>query len=228
VDGKIALPSPRMQALASGCIGVITVRDNVSRRAAMRNRRTASNCAQTAVGNEIGTDVDTHEGYHVNHIALVRPKGGAAKTSNELKAAITLARNASGGARECVWSMPAEKLDSLSPTTFGEGILVLEMSRWSDIQSLRRHVSQVYEHLLPVRHELEAPITDPSSVLWWSEKDEEMYMEPEIAKEKLTLLSMSGPCEEAFTFSRYSPPPSVPKIHPSVIPPGLAISVKSS
>ena len=175
---------------------------------------------------EIGTDVDTHEGYHVNHLAILRPRDGA-RPSAAVTSAISFARGVSGGISECIWSMPGEKLDSLSPLLFGEGILVLDCSTWSDIQSLRRHISRAYEQLLPVRHELEY-IGGHSSVLWWSERDEDVYIDLEIAKLKLALLNSSVPSEDAFTFTQYFPPPNLAKIHPSAIPPGLAISLKST
>jgi hypothetical protein len=107
-----------------------------------------------------------------------------------------------------VWRLQTDEGNATSLRAFDDDRLMLNMSVWESIESLRAFVYSSREHLdvLRRRREWFEQMAELFVVLWWVEAGHIPTI-PE-AEERLTLLRAIGPSPDAFTFRRHFPPPS--------------------
>lgn len=108
-----------------------------------------------------------------------------------------LADNAPG----FVWRLQTEAGDSTSIQVFDDPLLLVNMSVWEDIESLKNYVyKSLHVDLIRDRDVWFNKLTKPYQALWWVPKGHI----PSVAegKERLELLQNGKPSKEAFTFSK--------------------------
>jgi Domain of unknown function (DUF3291) len=107
-----------------------------------------------------------------------------------------------------VWRLQTDEGNATSLRAFDDDRLMLNMSVWESIESLRAFAYSSREHLdvLSRRREWFEEMAELFVVLWWVEAGHIPSI-PE-AEERLTLLRAIGPSPDAFTFRRHFPPPS--------------------
>src|SRR5919198_4113883 len=106
-----------------------------------------------------------------------------------------------------VWRLQTDEGNATSLRAFGDDRLMLNMSVWESLGSLRAFVYSSREHLDVMRRRREwfEKMAELFLVLWWVEAGHIPTI-PE-AEERLTLLRAIGPSPDAFTFRRHFPPP---------------------
>ena len=106
-----------------------------------------------------------------------------------------------------VWRLQTDEGNATSLRAFDDDNLMLNMSVWESLESLRAFVYSTREHLdiMRRRREFFEEMAELFLVLWWVEAGHIPTI-PE-AEERLTLLRALGPSPDAFTFRRHFPPP---------------------
>jgi hypothetical protein len=106
-----------------------------------------------------------------------------------------------------VWRLQTDEGNATSLRAFGDDRLMLNMSVWESLESLRAFVYSSREHLDVMRRRREwfEKMAELFLVLWWVEAGHIPTI-PE-AEERLTLLRAIGPSPDAFTFRRHFPAP---------------------
>lgn len=106
-----------------------------------------------------------------------------------------------------VWRLTDEGSNNATSITFyDDPLMLVNMSVWRDMESLRDYVYRTNHHDMVKRREEWADAMESTYlVLWWIDADHR----PTIAEgdERLKLLEANGPTPEAFTFGRAFPPP---------------------
>lgn len=107
-----------------------------------------------------------------------------------------------------VWRLTDEDSnDATSITFYDDPLLLVNVSVWADVDSLRNYVYRT-EHVEMVkrRHEWADAMEEIYIVLWWVPAGHV----PDVAEAdaRLNLLREHGPTQEAFTFAKQFPPPS--------------------
>jgi hypothetical protein len=107
-----------------------------------------------------------------------------------------------------VWRLQTDDGNATSLRAFGDDRLMLNMSVWESLESLRAFVYSSREHLDVMRRRREwfEQMGELFLVLWWVEAGHLPTIAE--AEERLTLLRAIGPSPEAFSFRRHFPPPS--------------------
>ena len=106
-----------------------------------------------------------------------------------------------------VWRLVGEAGDATALRVFDHPDMLINMSVWKDLASLRQFVYRsTHRELLQSRHDWFEAITSPAQALWWIAAGEV----PDVAlgKKKLVLLEERGPSSEVFTFAQPFDPPS--------------------
>ena len=106
-----------------------------------------------------------------------------------------------------VWRLQDDSGDATSIQAFEDSAILVNMSVWEDLDTLKRFVYQT-AHLDFLRNKQAwfQPLVGPSLVLWWIRQGDV----PTVAegKRRLELLGAHGPSQEAFTFSQTFPAPN--------------------
>lgn len=105
-----------------------------------------------------------------------------------------------------IWRFTGEGNDALDVQAFDDPNVAVNMSVWSDLESLGAFVYQNSEHLGIMRRRNEwFEKIKLHLVLWWVEKGHIPTIDE--AKHRLSLLLQHGPTEHAFTFRQPFEPP---------------------
>jgi hypothetical protein len=106
-----------------------------------------------------------------------------------------------------VWRLTDEgSNDATSITFYDDPLLLVNMSVWVDVESLRNYVYRsAHTDLLRRRREWAITLDESHLVLWWVP----VGHRPDLveANDRLAKLRAEGPSEEAFTFAHVFPPP---------------------
>jgi hypothetical protein len=107
-----------------------------------------------------------------------------------------------------VWRLQTDEGNATAVRAFDDDSLIVNMSVWGSLESLRGFVYSSRAHLdvMRRRREFFEQMSELFVVLWWVEAGHVPTV-PE-AEERLTLLRAIGPSPDAFTFRRHFPPPS--------------------
>jgi len=112
-----------------------------------------------------------------------------------------------------VWRLKGEGNDAIDLRPFDDPNMAINMSVWSDIESLVKFVYRNNDHKDIMRRRKEwFEKIDFYMVLWWIESDRRPTVEE--AKIRLELLRQHGPTYSAFTFKKPFPPPSGESVNP--------------
>jgi len=105
-----------------------------------------------------------------------------------------------------VWRLQTDEGDATAIRPFGDANVIVNLSVWQDLESLRRYVYES-EHLQLIRRRKEwfERMSEAFQVLWWVPRGHR----PTVAEaiERLERLRRTGPAAEAFTFSHAYPAP---------------------
>ncbi len=105
-----------------------------------------------------------------------------------------------------VWRLQSDAGDATSIRVFDDPLLLVNMSVWEDVDSLKNYVyKSLHVELIRDREAWFDKITTMHQVLWWVPA--EHIPSTQEAKEKLALLNEKGPTADAFTFGRNFPMP---------------------
>jgi len=108
-----------------------------------------------------------------------------------------------------VWRLQTEAGDATAIRPFGDQNVLVNMSVWSDVDSLRRFVYRsAHADILKRRHEWFERMNEAIFVLWWVPHGHRPSIEEAIAR--LELLREKGAHAHAFTFRQTFPPPDAP------------------
>ena len=100
-----------------------------------------------------------------------------------------------------VWRLKDDSGDATSIQAFGDEAILVNMSVWKSLDSLKRFVYRsAHLDFLRKKEAWFQPLGGPSLVLWWIQQDHI----PTVAegKQRLEMLGARGPSQEAFTFSQ--------------------------
>ena len=116
-----------------------------------------------------------------------------------------------------VWRLQTEDGDATAIRPFDDPNMLLNMSVWRDLESLRRYVySSAHTAIMRRRREWFERMSAAYLVLWWVPRGQR----PTIAQalERLAALRERGPHREAFTFREHYPAPDAdPAERPGVL-----------
>jgi hypothetical protein len=105
-----------------------------------------------------------------------------------------------------VWRLKTEAGDATALRPFDDPNQLLNMSVWTDADSLRRFVYRsAHAEILARRREWFERVSEPIMVLWWVPRGHRPSIEEAVAR--LELLRAQGPTPQAFTFRQTFPPP---------------------
>jgi hypothetical protein len=112
-----------------------------------------------------------------------------------------------------IWRLQTEEGDATAIRAFEDPNLLLNMTVWQDLESLRRYVyTSAHVDIMRRRREWFEPMRDAYLVLWWIPKGHRPTVAEAIAR--LDTLRAAGPTAAAFTFRRAYPPPDSPETLP--------------
>ena len=100
-----------------------------------------------------------------------------------------------------VWRLQTEDGDATSIKAFDDPALIINMSVWRDIASLKHYVYQTaHLELLKNRNQWFGKIREGHQAMWWipAGKLPDVFE----GKRRLSLIQANGPGPDAFTFSR--------------------------
>tara|TARA_R110001592_G_scaffold363036_1_gene679390 strand:+ start:6326 stop:6775 length:450 start_codon:yes stop_codon:yes gene_type:complete len=105
-----------------------------------------------------------------------------------------------------IWRLQSDEGDATAIRVFDDPLLLINMSVWADIESLKNYVYRsAHVELIQDREAWFKKMVISHQALWWVPKDHIPTVED--GKEKLDLLEREGPSALSFTFSRpYSQP----------------------
>jgi Domain of unknown function (DUF3291) len=113
-----------------------------------------------------------------------------------------------------VWRLQTADGDATSIRPFDNPNLLVNMSVWCDVESLRRYVySSAHVELMRRRREWFERMPEAFLVLWWVSKGHRPTVSEAIAR--LGLLRSYGPTPEAFTYREAFPPPDLVNNQPA-------------
>ncbi|GAB1268354.1 DUF3291 domain-containing protein [Aurantivibrio infirmus] len=100
-----------------------------------------------------------------------------------------------------VWRLKSDAGDSTAIRVFDNPLLLVNMSVWEDITSLKNYVYRsAHVELIQHRDAWFDKIAESHQVLWWIPRGH--IPTPEEGKEKLSHLNHNGPSQIAFTFAK--------------------------
>ncbi len=104
-----------------------------------------------------------------------------------------------------VWRLQTDAGDATSSRHFDDDNMLVTMSGWRDVESLRHYVySSAHVELMRRRREWFQPMPEAFLVLWWIPQDHLPSVGE--AVDRLALLRANGPTPDAFTFRTVYPP----------------------
>ena len=105
-----------------------------------------------------------------------------------------------------VWRLQTESGDATAIRPFDNENLLVNMSVWADLDSLRKYVYRsAHVEVLRRRREWFEEMSEAFLVLWWVPRGHRPALAEAIAR--LEQLRARGPHPEAFTFRQVFPPP---------------------
>lgn len=100
-----------------------------------------------------------------------------------------------------VWRLQSEDGDSTAIRVFEDPLLLINMSVWEDIESLKNYVYRsAHVDMIRDRDAWFDKIPTKHQALWWIPRGHIPTLEE--AKSKLDLLNAHGPSADAFTFAK--------------------------
>ena len=107
-----------------------------------------------------------------------------------------------------VWRLQTEAGDATAIRAFDDPDLIVNMSVWEDIESLKQYVYRsVHVDLIRDREAWFHKTPGAHQVLWWVPQGHRPSVEE--GKNRLLHLQEHGPSDKAFTFARPAPVPSL-------------------
>ena len=106
-----------------------------------------------------------------------------------------------------VWRLQTEDGDATSIRVFDDPLMMINMSVWRDVDSLKQFVYRsTHVELLQDREAWFSKIVEAHQALWWVPAGHR----PDIAEaiSRLKFLRKKGETEKAFSFKKIFPPPS--------------------
>ena len=108
-----------------------------------------------------------------------------------------------------VWRLQTEQGDATALRPFDNDMMLVNMSVWRDVESLRNYVyASAHVQIMRRRREWFERMSEAYLVLWWVPRGHRPGIAEGIAK--LDALKKNGPGPEAFTFRETFPPPDAP------------------
>ena len=105
-----------------------------------------------------------------------------------------------------VWRLQTEEGDATSLQPFDDPGIIVNMSVWEDLESLKRFVYRsTHVDLVRDREAWFSKMMEAYQALWWVPACHLPTLQE--GKEKLEYIQERGPGEEAFTFARHFAPP---------------------
>lgn len=105
-----------------------------------------------------------------------------------------------------VWRLQTEEGDATSIQAFDDPNLIVNMSTWENIESLKHYVYKTaHVELIRDRDAWFSKIATVHQALWWVPAGHIPTVSE--GKEKLASLQSNGPSQEAFTFAKPFPQP---------------------
>ena len=105
-----------------------------------------------------------------------------------------------------VWRLQTEEGDATAIKAFDDPLILVNVSVWEDIDSLKYFVyKSAHVELIQDREAWFKKIPESHQALWWITEGQLPTVEE--AREKLEYLQANGPGEAAFTFSKPYPHP---------------------
>ena len=105
-----------------------------------------------------------------------------------------------------VWRLQTDEGDATAIQAFEDPLMLVNVSVWEDIESLKNFVyKSMHVELIQDREAWFRKIQELHQALWWIPEGHLPTVEE--AKEKLGYLQANGPSEVAFTFSKAFGPP---------------------
>jgi len=105
-----------------------------------------------------------------------------------------------------VWRLIGDGNDATSLRPFPDPQMIVNMSVWESLEALSNYAYKSdHRGVLQRRRQWFAPMTTPSTVLWWVPSGHQPTVVE--AKERLDHLTAHGPTAYAFTFRQHFPPP---------------------
>ena len=105
-----------------------------------------------------------------------------------------------------VWRLQTEEGDATAIRPFDDENMLVNMSVWKDVESLRKYVyHSAHVEVMRRRREWFEPMNEAYLVLWWVRSGHRPSLAEAISR--LEQLRANGPTAEAFSFRRAFPPP---------------------
>jgi len=148
-------------------------------------------------------------GYHLAQLNIGIPRGPLdGPVMKDFMDALDSVNAVADAAPGFVWRLQTDEGNATALRAFDDDSLMVNMSVWESLESLRGFVYSSRAHLdvMRRRREFFEQMSELFVVLWWVEAGHVPTI-PE-AEERLTLLRAIGPSPDAFTFRRHFPPPS--------------------
>ncbi len=115
-----------------------------------------------------------------------------------------------------VWRLQTDEGDATAIRPFENQNLLVNMSVWTDVESLTRYVyTSAHVELMRRRREWFERMDEAFMVLWWVLEGHRPGIEE--GMERLEALRVSGPTADGFTFRRLFPPPGAALPAPAII-----------
>jgi hypothetical protein len=140
--------------------------------------------------------------YHLAQINIAKAQdsmesevmSGFVKRLDEIN---NLADNSAG----FIWRLQTDEGDATSIQAFDDRSLIVNMSVWKNVESLKNFVyKSMHVELIRDRDAWFNKIVNAHQVLWWVPVGHIPSVNE--GKEKLAFLQKNGPCKEAFTFAK--------------------------
>ena len=142
------------------------------------------------------------EKYHLAQINIANSRG--ARDNDIMKGFIDRLDEINGIADNSpgfIWRLQTEEGDATAIQAFDDPLLLVNLSVWEDVDSLKSFVyKSLHVELIQDRDAWFKKMQESHQALWWIPKGHIPSVEE--AKEKLGYLQANGPSEIAFTFSK--------------------------
>jgi hypothetical protein len=142
------------------------------------------------------------EKYHLAQINIANSRG--ARDNKIMKGFVDRLDEINGIADSSpgfIWRLQTEEGDATAIQAFEDPLLLVNLSVWEDIDSLKSFVyKSLHVELIQDRDAWFKKIQEAHQALWWIPEGHVPSVEE--AKEKLGYLQANGPSEIAFTFSK--------------------------